>query len=79
MKNTISSSYFKTHCLKLLNNVYTHKDSIVVTKRGKAIAKIEPIGPLSSDKLLFNSLKNKAAINSDIVESSHEIWDAESD
>lgn len=79
MQTTISSSYFKTHCLKLLDNVYTHKNVIIVTKRGKAVAKIEPIEPLKADKLLFNALSNKATINADILEGAHDKWDAENE
>lgn len=77
MQNTISSSYFKTHCLKLLDNVYNHKETIIVTKRGKAVAKIEPIEPLRFDKSLFNSLSDKAVINNEIIETDYEIWNAE--
>jgi antitoxin (DNA-binding transcriptional repressor) of toxin-antitoxin stability system len=79
MQNKFSASYFKTHCLKLLGNVYNHNDTIIVTKRGKDIAKIEPITSLSSNKLLFNSLSNKAVINDDIIETDYETWDVEND
>ena len=79
MQNTISSSYFKTHCLKLLDNVSNYKNTIIVTKRGKAVAKIEPVAPLSEDKLLFNSLSSKATINTDLLEVEHDKWDAENE
>lgn len=79
MRNTISSSYLKTHCLKLLDDVHNHKDTIIVTKRGKAVAKIEPIKPLNDNELLFNSLSKKAKTNEDIVNIDHEKWDAEND
>lgn len=79
MQNLISTSYFKAHCLKILNNVSNRKDTIIVTKRGKAVAKIQPIEPLDAQELLFNSLSNKATINADILEAEHETWDAENE
>lgn len=49
---TISAGEFKTHCLRLMDEVAKHGTSLVVTKRGKPVVKlvaveapsIEPFG-----------------------------------
>jgi prevent-host-death family protein len=43
--HTIGVAEFKARCLALLDDVGTRGDEIIVTKRGKPIAKIEPIRP----------------------------------
>jgi prevent-host-death family protein len=40
---TIPAGRFKAECLRLLDEVAETGETIVVTKRGKAVAKIEPI------------------------------------
>ncbi len=40
---TIPAGRFKAQCLRLLDEVAETGETIVVTKRGKAVAKVEPI------------------------------------
>jgi prevent-host-death family protein len=40
---TIPAARFKAQCLRLLDEVAETGETIVVTKRGKAVAKLEPI------------------------------------
>ena len=42
MKN-IPAAEFKTHCLTLMENVRTTRQPVVITKRGKPIAKLIPV------------------------------------
>jgi prevent-host-death family protein len=42
---TISASQFKARCLALLDEVAANGESLVVTKRGKPVAKVEPVEP----------------------------------
>ena len=74
MENKITISYFKTHCLKIFDDIQKTHQTITVTKRDKPIAKIEPINHKSSS--LFGLFKNKAEIKSDII-SIDDKWDAE--
>jgi prevent-host-death family protein len=39
---TITASEFKAKCLALLDEVATTRETLVVTKRGKAVARIVP-------------------------------------
>jgi len=42
---TISAGQFKQACLQLLDEVCESGESIVVTKRGKAVAQLVPVKP----------------------------------
>ena len=42
---TISATEFKAHCLQLLDRVQATGDELVISKRGKPVAKIIPARP----------------------------------
>jgi len=42
---TISATQFKARCLALLDEVAETGEPLVVTKRGKPVARVEPIEP----------------------------------
>jgi prevent-host-death family protein len=50
MERTISATQFKARCLALLDEVADTGESIVVTKYGKPVARVEPAGPPPSLK-----------------------------
>ncbi len=68
----ISASKFKEQCLALLDRV--DPEGIVVTKRGKPVAKLIPFGTDSAD--LIGSLKGKLRIKGKILSTGIR-WDAE--
>jgi prevent-host-death family protein len=45
---TISASRFKAQCLALLDEVAESGQALVVTKRGKPVARVEPLEPPES-------------------------------
>jgi prevent-host-death family protein len=51
-KKTVAISELKAHCLRLLDEVARHGESLVVTKRGRPIARVVPIGPPAPDEAL---------------------------
>lgn len=59
----IAAAKFKEHCLSLLDEV--DQDGIVITKRGKPVAKLIPIGADSAS--LIGSLAGKLKIKGDIL------------
>lgn len=76
MTTVIAISQFKSHCLEIIEKLQSNKQSIIITKRNKPIAKVEPI--MDSSKIsLFGLLKGKAEIKGDILESIEEKWDTE--
>lgn len=68
----ISASKFKEQCLALLDRV--DQEGIVVTKRGRPVAKLIPFGAESAS--LVGSLKGKIRIKGPIL-STESRWDAE--
>ena len=69
----ISASEFKEQCLSLLDNLGA--EGIVITKRGKAVAKVIPVG--SGCAALIGSMKGKLKIKGDLL-STGLPWNAES-
>jgi prevent-host-death family protein len=69
----IAAAKFKEQCLALLDEV--DDDGIVITKRGKPVAKLIPIRAESAS--LIGSLKHKLRITGSI-RSTGVKWDAES-
>jgi len=69
----IPAAKFKEQCLALLEDV--DPDGIVITKRGKPIAKLIPLGADSAS--LIGSLRGKLKIKGDIMSTGVK-WHAES-
>ena len=69
----IPAAKFKEQCLALLEEV--DADGIIITKRGRPVAKLIPIGTDSAS--LIGSLRNKITIKGDIV-TTGTVWNAES-
>jgi prevent-host-death family protein len=64
--HTIGVAEFKARCLALLDDVGKRGDEIIVTKRGKPIAKIEPIAAVPVQPLK-GMLAGRMKILGDIV------------
>jgi prevent-host-death family protein len=61
----IAAGSFKTHCLALMDEVQAKRETIVITKRGKPIAKLVPIGKPTDD--IYGFFADKGAIVGDII------------
>ena len=68
----VAAAKFKAQCLSMLDDV--DADGIVITKRGKPVAKLIPIA--SDSASLIGSLRGKLTITGDIL-STGSRWDAE--
>lgn len=64
MQTTIGAGDFKAKCLQLLSDVAEHRESLVITKRGKPIAKLVPVEP---EQPLFGALRGSVVAEADIV------------
>ena len=69
----ISAARFKERCLAILDEV--DEEGLVITKRGRPVAKLIPIRAASAE--LIGALKDKVKITGDIL-STGVAWDAES-
>lgn len=70
---TIPATEFKAHCLSLIDRV--GPEGIVITKHGKPVAKLLPIGADSAS--LIGCLKSKIRIKGNLL-STGLSWSAES-
>lgn len=68
----IGAAKFKEQCLAILDEI--DDDGVVITKRGKPVAKLIPIEAESRE--LIGSLRGKLTINGDIL-STGVGWDAQ--
>jgi prevent-host-death family protein len=68
---TVPAGEFKAQCLALLDDVADHGETIVVTKRGKPIAKVVPIDEVRADSLRGSIVREK-----DIVSPLGQRWKA---
>jgi prevent-host-death family protein len=72
----IAAGQFKAECLKLMDRVSESHEEIIISKRGKPVAKLVPIEkePVRS---IFGYSKNSVKIEKDIIQPTGEQWDAE--
>lgn len=75
MKRQIAAGKFKATCLALLDEVQSERKEIVITKRGKPVARLVPVGDATPE--IFGRMKGTIDILGDIVGPTGEIWDAE--
>jgi prevent-host-death family protein len=68
----IGAARFKEHCLALLDEV--DEEGLVITKRGKPVAKLIPFGTESAG--LIGSLAGKVRITGDVLSTGVD-WHAE--
>lgn len=52
MDHTVAVSELKTHCLRLVESVARERRELIVTKRGKPIARLVPMGEVSANETL---------------------------
>ena len=73
MQTIIGAGDFKAKCLQLLDDVAEHRGVLVITKRGKPIARLVPVEP---EHELFGALRGSVLEEADIVSPINADWDA---
>ena len=73
MKSTVPVGEFKAKCLKLIGEVAEKREPLIITKRGKAVAKVIPMPPKIE---LFGAMKGSATIVGDIISPLDVEWEA---
>lgn len=61
----MAAGEFKVHCLAVMNEVQSKRESVLITKRGKPVAKLVPVEKETDD--IFNFMKGKGSIIGDVV------------
>lgn len=72
----IAVGKFKVHCLELLREVQTRHKELILTKRGRPVAKVVPIEEEPPADIL-GCMKGKGRITGDIVGPIGVKWDAD--
>jgi len=62
---TIPAGKFKAQCLAIMDEVQAKRQAVVITKRGKPVAKLVPVGKEKDD--IFGFFKGKIKIKGDVV------------
>ncbi len=73
MEPSIGAGDFKAKCLQLLDDVAERREPLVITKRGKPVARLVPMPP---DTLLFGALAGSVVGESDIITPIDAEWEA---
>ena len=61
----IAAGSFKVHCLAVMDEVQARRETVLITKRGKPVAKLVPVEEQTDD--LFGFLRGKVTIVGDVV------------
>jgi len=61
----MAAGEFKVHCLKVMDEVQSKRQAVLITKRGKPVAKLVPVEKEADD--IFGFFKGKGTITGDIV------------
>jgi prevent-host-death family protein len=73
-RRVVSATEFKAKCLALLDEIERHRESLLITKRGRPVALLGP-APATAWQSPGNSWADKAEIVGDIVNSSASDWE----
>jgi prevent-host-death family protein len=64
---TMAAGEFKVHCLKVMDEVQSKRQSVLITKRGKPVARLIPVENETDDIFGFMKGKGTVEIKGDIV------------
>ena len=75
MKSHMGAGEFKAKCLHLLDEVQRSRKEIVITKRGRPVARLLPAE--EDAPALFGRMKDSAELRDDLIAPTGEKWDAD--
>lgn len=61
----IAAGVFKTNCLSLMDELQMKREPMIITKRGKPVAKIVPVEKDTDE--IFGFLKDRITIVDDVI------------
>jgi prevent-host-death family protein len=68
----MAAGVFKTRCLAVMDEVQAKRQPVLITKRGKPVAKLVPVDKTDDD--IFGFLRGKGRITGDIVAPAIDDW-----
>ena len=72
----ITATEFKARCLQLMDRVCERRETYLITKRGRRVAKLAPLDPPRQNTSVLGCLRGEVEIVGDIVGSpvSEDAW-----
>ena len=61
----MAAGAFKVHCLAVMDEVQSKREAVLITKRGKPVAKLVPADKEADD--IFGFLAGKGKVTGDVV------------
>jgi prevent-host-death family protein len=61
----MAAGVFKTNCLAVMDEVQAKRETVVITKHGKPVAKLVPVGTDTDE--LYDFLGGKGSVTGDVV------------
>jgi prevent-host-death family protein len=74
----IAAAEFKAKCLALMDRVAQTREEIIITKHGKAVAKLVPVTDVTPETV-FGRMQDTILFLGDVVSPTDQVWDAESE
>ncbi|HEY6003965.1 MAG TPA: type II toxin-antitoxin system Phd/YefM family antitoxin [Anaeromyxobacter sp.] len=71
-RRTIPASQFKARCLALLDEIGSHRETLIVTKRGRPVARVVGVGMQQG-----RSLRGSVTYHGDLLAPIGESWESE--
>jgi prevent-host-death family protein len=65
----MAAGSFKAQCLAVMDEVQAKRETVVITKHGKPVAKLVP-----ADKDIYNFLRGKGAVTGNVMSPAIENW-----
>lgn len=62
---TVAAGLFKTNCLAIMDEVKTKRETVVITKHGRPVAKLVPVNTEVDN--IFGFFRGKGRITGDVV------------
>ena len=69
---TMAAGSFKAQCLAVMDEVQAKRETVVITKHGKPVAKLVPAGKDTDE--IYNFLGGKGAVTGDVISPAIEDW-----
>jgi prevent-host-death family protein len=63
----MAAGKFKAECLAIMDEVQAKREPVLITKRGKPVAKLVPVEVDSKSDPIFGFMKDEIVIHGDIV------------
>jgi prevent-host-death family protein len=69
---TMAAGSFKAQCLAVMDEVQAKRETVVITKHGKPVAKLVPADKATDE--IYNFLRGKGAVTGDVISPAIEDW-----